>query len=284
MNCSEIQETLSSYHDGELATPRRATVDEHLDTCADCARSLAEFRALSDLSQCLTDAQPPDALWSAIEPCLDDQQIAGDPSESNPARRQFFSRKIIGGAIAAVVVLVSAGIWLNSTRDDGRSQMEVDFTDFLEQYSVDPSASQNALLTSYEHQAVDLAEAERQLSYRPVATKQLPNGYSLDKVYMIKMPCCTCVQCIYEGENNETLAVFEHTTDQPMWFGKHPAICPCKGRETKIVPFNGQLAASWSTGNRHLTVIGARDLEQVVALIDHFNKSAPAQSSKPSEH
>jgi hypothetical protein len=44
MNCSEIEERLSAYVDGEADAGERAALEGHLATCADCARSLEGLR------------------------------------------------------------------------------------------------------------------------------------------------------------------------------------------------------------------------------------------------
>ena len=40
---------LGAYYDGELPPARRQAMEEHLRTCAECARELERFRALSSL-------------------------------------------------------------------------------------------------------------------------------------------------------------------------------------------------------------------------------------------
>ena len=42
MNCSDIQELLSAYANGELPRTQREFVEEHLAICADCPASLAD--------------------------------------------------------------------------------------------------------------------------------------------------------------------------------------------------------------------------------------------------
>ena len=48
MNCSEIQEQLSAYHDGELASEMREVVAAHVADCQQCASQLAEFESYSN--------------------------------------------------------------------------------------------------------------------------------------------------------------------------------------------------------------------------------------------
>lgn len=265
MFCSDVEELLSAYHDGELPRDQDSVVKSHLDECTSCSESLAEFRQLSDLTEQLTDPLPPSDLWSKIEKAIPDA-VASHPERSS--HRQAFWTTVA----AATLLIVAISTWF--VHEHGHDHMTVNFNRFLDQFPTDPEAAQQTFLAAYEHETVPLAEAAEKLGYVPSATTTLPNGYELKSVNVMKMPCCKCLQCVYT-DGDKPLAVFEHDVEQKVWFGKRDAVtCPCKGRETTIIPFNGQMAASWNNGKRHLTVIGAKDMEHVVDLVSHFGESA----------
>jgi len=50
MNCSEIEELLSAYYDGELSADMTAKIGEHLAGCNRCAEELAGFKTLSNMA------------------------------------------------------------------------------------------------------------------------------------------------------------------------------------------------------------------------------------------
>ncbi len=268
MNCSHVQDALSAYHDGELPADQIAAVEQHLAGCESCAETLAGMRKLSDMASDLSSPGSPADMWSRIESDLDAEQSLAR-THTQPHRRA-----ILTVVSAAVLVIAAVAMWFRSHSEHGHDHMAVNFNRFLDQFPADPEVAQQTFLAAYEHETVPLQDAAEKLGYTPSATTTLPNGYKLKSVNVMKMPCCTCVQCVYtDGE--KSLAVFEHDVEQPVWFGKRESVtCPCKGRETKIIPFNGQMAASWNNGKRHLTVIGAKDMEHVVDLVSHFGESA----------
>ncbi len=127
------------------------------------------------------------------------------------------------------------------------------------------------MVASYHGQRVDLDEAAHLIKYRPIATESLPNGFSLHEVYVLRMPCCVCVQVIYQRKNAGFISVFEHSDDQPIWFGKRPMItAKCGGTLTSIVQIDGELAASWKCGKRHITVVGVGDIRELWELVAWF--------------
>ena len=126
-----------------------------------------------------------------------------------------------------------------------------------------------------------MTEATTKLGYRPAAADGLPEGYSLDTVYVLKMPCCTCVQCICTTEDGTTIAIFEHDTDQPIWFGNRPSIdASCFGKTCNIVQVDNLLAVSWQMNRRHLTVVGARHVEDLEGLIASLQEG-PSSGTPP---
>ena len=80
-------EWMSEYLDGELSPARRAALESHLPTCAECTRTLAELRAVVSHAHALPDSPAPDTLWAGIEARLE------------PRRRE-------------VIDLRSAGAWV----------------------------------------------------------------------------------------------------------------------------------------------------------------------------
>ena len=151
--------------------------------------------------------------------------------------------------------------------------MAINFGRYLNELGKNPDEAQQVLLASYGGRAVSVDEAARQLRYRPVAPDELPDGTSLEALYLLHMPCCLCVQAVYKDSNGERLAVFEHVDDQPIWFGSRPTIqTRCNGIPTSIVQVDDHLAASWQRQGRYVTVIGASNVEQVAQLMAFFDQ------------
>jgi hypothetical protein len=263
MDCLAARQFLSAFHDGELAPELRAAVAEHLATCDECARRLLELRQLSEAAAKLGSPGVPADLWTKIEQRLAAQAASAD----RPIARRRGRRSAWGALAASVFVLASAGVawyWLSESE---HTHVAVNFGQYLDQFDRDPAAAQQVLLTQYQGRAVNYDEAATEVRYRPATPEQLPRGLSREKMYLLRMPCCTCVQAVYRRDG-EMLAIFEHVDDQPIWFGKRPMIrTRSSGVATSLVQCDECLAASWKHNDRYLTVVGARDLEQIAELV-----------------
>ena len=164
-----------------------------------------------------------------------------------------------------------AVVWLQHA-GDGHGHVAANFGRYLDEFERDPAAAQQVLLSSYEGRAVTYDEAAMKVRYQPVTPERLPNGLLRKEVYLLRMPCCTCVQAIYERANGERLAVFEHVDDQPVWFGPRPTIhARCNGTPCSLVQVDDRLAASWKRNGRYVTIIGAGDLDQVTELVAYLD-------------
>jgi len=150
----------------------------------------------------------------------------------------------------------------------------MNFAHYLEEFSEHPDVAQQTLLAKYDGRPMTLTEATNVLGYEPVAAKRLPPGYFVDKTYLLKMPCCTCAQIVCKNKAGQSIAIFEHAIDQPIWFGDRPAEkCLCHEVPTSVRRVGNQLAATWKEGERHITIIGATDLDEVTEFVAYFKGS-----------
>ncbi|REJ65759.1 MAG: hypothetical protein DWQ31_17645 [Planctomycetota bacterium] len=280
VNCSEVQERLSAYFDGELADEEQTAVAAHLEGCSACGEELAVFGRLSEMSASLADPQAPPALWNDLEAKLDnDEEQKPMPSVAvaPPSRSQRFPPRLFAVA-ATVLVAVGLGvagykIWFSPDEHD---HLAINFEHYLEEFDKNPEKAQQILLAKYNGRPTTVQQAAAKLQYEPVIAKGLPSGCSLKDVYLLDMPCCTCAQAVCRCDDGQHIAVFEHDLDQPVWFGDRPSIdCLCDGKPTNIVQIDDRLAATWKQGNRYITIIGARDLEDVTRFVAHLSGPKP---------
>jgi len=287
MKCTDVKELLSAYHDGEFTPDLQKAVSEHLAGCSNCAAALLSFRQLSELSEQLAHPEPPEQ-WAAIEARLgavsSTRRIAKLWSETlsriaplGTGLRRFAPSSPLAVA-ATVLLVVGAGVgtyytWLSAGHPN--DQLAATFDAFLAQFDENPQAAQQVLLANYDGQKADFPTATRLVGYEPATERRLPPDYVVEAVYVLDMPCCKCTQTICRREDNERLVIFEHDIDQPMWFGSRPAIeARCCGKPTRIVEMDsGLLAATWPSNKRHLTVIGAHDVEEVARIVAHFERT-----------
>lgn len=273
MNCSKTQECLSAYHDNELSPDAAEQVAAHLAGCPTCAEELASFQQITELSQKLTDPPVPSPRWSELQTKLDPSAQA-TASVVRPLAPPF-TGKIF--ALAATV-LVAVGfwgvyqVWFPAER---HGHLAMNFSHYLEEFSERPDIAQQTLLAKYNGRPIALAEAAEALGYEPVAARGLPPGYSVKEVHLIKMPCCMCAQVICTNKAGESIAVFEHAIDQPVWFGDRPSeSCLCDEVPTNVRQIGNRLAATWKEGERHITIIGATDLNEVTEFVAHFKNTS----------
>jgi hypothetical protein len=270
MNCSEAQELLSMFYDEQLPPDVQAPVAEHVDRCAQCARQLSGCKELSTMTERLGQPQAPADLWTRLEERLD--------ADATTARIHMPPRRSLGPrhftAIAAAVAVAASIGFLSFQYWGTHGHDAVDFAQNLDQFRHDPAQAQQRLLATYDGKAVNIQEAASRLGYRPVVADNLPDGFSLEKTYVLKMPCCTCVQSVCRRDNGELVAIFEHNDAQPMWFGDRPVTSMrCDGKACQLVECSGQFVASWKAGKRHLTVVGARDVKEVEQLVRHLDEA-----------
>ncbi len=151
------------------------------------------------------------------------------------------------------------------------------FGEYLDRFKSDPHDAQSFLLSQYQHEPVHPQEAVERVGYRPVVADGLPNGYSLVSTHVMKMPCCTCVQCLCQRADGTTLAIFEHDDEELEWFGTRPTVnVTCQSKQCALVELPSSMAASWKSGKRHITVIGAKDVGEVDKLVAWFSQNREA--------
>jgi len=270
VNCSEVQERLSAYHDSELSQDEAARVAVHVADCSSCAAEVASFEYLSVFSRQLTDPTVPEYIWAKLQPLLDKST---KPWTILP---QFVPSHLSLPRLAlAATVLIAVGIgavaYNNWISQPEQNHLAVNFVRYLEEFDQNLDNAQRILLAKYDGQPITLTEATDILGYEPVVAKGLPPGYSIEKVHLLTMPCCTCAQVICTNKLGQSIAIFEHATNQPVWFGNRPAVeYLCHDMPTSVRQVGDRLAATWQEGSRHITIIGATDLDEVTRFVAHF--------------
>ncbi|MCH7725730.1 MAG: anti-sigma factor [Planctomycetes bacterium] len=278
MDCQRIQILLSAFQDAELTGDDRRLVDKHLHDCAVCTAELAELNNLRELVRSWPEPQPPRELWDRIE-----SAVHPSPSVRHAAPR----RKVVWAQLATVAALlliaVGTGLWARWLQEQPNDQprladtdqpprLAVDLDEYLDTYQRDPQHAPHLFIARYNGQAVNLDETADQVNYRPIATDRLPEGFSLDRVYLLKMECCTGVQTVYRRKGSDLLAILQHTVEQPVWYGnRRVEIVQVNGKPTQIVRINGQLAATWQADGTYVSLIGARDMTELTEMIVYLD-------------
>ena len=101
-------ERLSEYVDGELDAEERAELERHLESCAVCARTVAQLRAVVATARALRPTEPVRDLWPDI--ALGIERGIRAPATVTPRARRRISFSVPQLAAAAVVVALASGL------------------------------------------------------------------------------------------------------------------------------------------------------------------------------
>ncbi len=63
MTCQDHKDLMMAYLDEELNEGQRRAFEEHLVSCPDCTKDLAEFKKLKDLTDGVAFVEPEDRIW-----------------------------------------------------------------------------------------------------------------------------------------------------------------------------------------------------------------------------
>lgn len=268
MNCERARELLSAFYDQELEPGLHDAVRDHLEQCPDCGKQLSQFAELSKLTADLQQPKVPIGTWASINASLNSQRQRRLPAHLSWRR---YSQIAIAATLFIAVSIALITYWVGHPADEHHEMAEV-FGQYLDRFQQRPENAEEVLLTRYEGRLVDPQRAAGEAKFNPNTPDQLPQGFVREGIYVLKMPCCTCTQTIYKDSHGHVLALFEHTGQQRSWFGDRPAItAQCHGKETCLVQLRDELAACWKSGPRHLTIVGARDVEQVSAIVAYLD-------------
>jgi negative regulator of sigma E activity len=130
LNCSDVQERLTAYLDGELADDRGSAVRGHLRSCEACRQIAADEGVLRDGLRDLSPVDPPPSLWANVQAQLATAEVA---DAKKPAWKRALGRwsqmlapsapQIAFGGVAAAAVITFV-VWRSQV-----SQPETPATD-----------------------------------------------------------------------------------------------------------------------------------------------------------
>lgn len=278
MDCRQTQQLLSPYHDGELPSDQRSELELHLKGCPHCQTVLAKIREFSQAVGGLPMPRPPDALWDRIAKLLDDESKVPASSlesvtrttssdegvASNPINR----RLILGSLAAAATLLMGFGLMCWAQQREHALREHDPLAQYAQEFGSDPILAQQRLTTQYNGQTVSSDRAIQLVGYRPSTVQPPPDGFKLDSLYVLDMPCCKCVEAFLKRDDQSCVAIFEHNIEPEEWFQDQSSVqIPCAGKSCRVIEIGDQLAASWRRGRRTITVIGLRDVEELSRLV-----------------
>jgi hypothetical protein len=175
---------------------------------------------------------------------------------------------------ALLLIAMGAGIFWFQGGVKHPHELQGRLAHYINNFTHDADAAQRALVADYGAQRVNLQEASRRLGYLPVIPNRLPKEYSLEAIYVFEMDCCNCAQYVCHRGETGRLTIFEHGDAHAADLANWPTEeTHCNGQCCLFARRNGALVASWQVGPRQITVVGARDIQEVHQLMRHFGKN-----------
>jgi len=268
MNCNEVIPLLSPFHDGELTPDEHRAIVVHIASCAACSQKLESIRRLSDLVETTPTPEAPSTLLTKLEQSLD----------SLAPRRRWFklgpaqSRAAAALLAAAAVVAVCVTVWkISSAPSHSHEEMVRVFNEFLDSYEQGNPSTEELLARRYDGTLVNEAAATAALKRKTVAPPVVLANHRVTKRYVLKMPCCDCVETIYARDGTTSFVLFEHEKEQSEWFNTRPMVrAECRGKACCMVQLKGSLAATWPVEGGFVTIVGVRDVSELGDLIEEL--------------
>lgn len=274
MNCDDLRTRLSALHDGELPTDEAEDARRHLASCLTCQAELASLERLSSFARTLPSSEPAEELWGRIGAELNESSGASNAPVGRPERA--WRRRGLGVAIAlSLVVLLGVGIVVRELVLPVRDQQRVVsvFDRYLQEFRRSPLAAQRLLDEAFP--STPLAGTDRQA--RPsdvslVARNDSLPGLTRVATHVRNLPCCECVQGLYQRADGSCVAVFEQQMPAP-WDADASARevrcgnCVCRLRQLKAPE---TATATWKQGKRYFTVVGVSNESELAGIVENF--------------
>ena len=274
MSCSEYQELLSAYYDDELAPELRIQVEAHIDGCVKCSEELVGFEKLSSIAVRGDGPNAPASVWSAVTQELDGNESDGQVGIAKNVSFKNHSQllKYIAAVAASILIgLFGFQLFFSGGHDHKEMAEAIEYV----AANLDVDGISSHLLDKYGGGVISPDESISQVGYRPIASNGLPSGYTVESIHIIDMPCCKCTQTACRRSNDSRFFIFEHDNEDTGWFEHRiKRECNCGGKDCKVVELDNRLAATYKTGNRHVTMLGVRDVEEIELLVSQFEEKS----------
>lgn len=278
MDCSEVRDRLSEFFDGEMPEESQMAMADHLADCESCAQELTEFHDLSQITATLDHPLPPPGLWDSLEAQLAVADGVSAESLAAAAPYRWTTGPFVPWVLALAASVVFAIGWFGYQSNLtmlGNLSIATVFDQYFDTLHHDPVAAQQLLLAEYDGQPIDAENAVHFVGYHPAITAGMPEGYAHYSCNVIKLPHGDAVHCQYLRPDGSALALFEHDGERPAWFGDRPATEAIHGdTKVKVVDLDKRVAATWRQGDRHITVVGAHDANEIGQLTGWFGERA----------
>jgi hypothetical protein len=284
MNCHDALTLLSTYHDGELTSRTRESLEAHLADCPICQQELSDLRRLSNLwdqpvetldeTTCLAQFRRLQAeldCGDAGRPATPSVTSANHDVAWHPSLGGFLSnrRGSLLVVVASLLVALSAGTWVvlpSASTNDSAGSFNLD--QFVADLQSDPDHAEDKLLALYRGRLVSEQRVESLLKHRPRFLDHRPNGFKLVALNLLEMRGSLCPQAIFQTANGSLIYVFEHEAGRPLHTKNYPLIhANCCHRGVLLAEVGHSLLVDWQSEDVAFTAVGLKSMEDVIQLV-----------------
>lgn len=274
MNCDKVRQLLSAFHDGELPASKIPEVERHLTSCADCREALASVDRVGQIARKLLDNSRVVDLWPNIA-----SQLNEEVSPRRSLVKDWFTRRVLAVVAVASVAVVGVGIvtWRDQIVPTADQRTARILDRYLEEFVVSPLQAQKLLDREFPYTTVEQAENSNFAKTSMIGLRATLPGLTRVAMHVRNLPCCDCVQGLYQRADGSYITVFEH--EMPVtWDTKRQGRevqcgdCVCRLRQ-----LDSRIAASWEHDDRYFTVIGANGEEELKQIVERLD---PSESTK----
>src|SRR5581483_196289 len=130
------------------------------------------------------------------------------------------------------------------------------------------------LLAIRSREPVTFEEAAQHVSFKLLTSNDLPEDCQFEKCCLCKCGtgCCDMVQCQFRCGGQPMLLV-QGSPDHPINYGTRTVLnTQINGQSARVAQCEGCLACSWQNQDTVLTLVGPRDLAQLVQIVAHVDQ------------
>lgn len=291
MNCDDVRERLSAYHDQELDATAAAAVRTHLQRCEACAQERQGFERLSQLvSAPRLPADSPNVTWEVFAAKWDATRPQNHRDAQVASAVGGQPRRSVGGLAGWLTLAASiaiAVVWIgqhnrpvqalrgdrsvHAGHDTPSRAGAIDLASVVEQfrYGADAAVAALSRQTAGEIAASKPAQAVL-VQARPVSARTF--ALAACRCGPGECTCgpdgCHCVACVYRRADDSELLVLQHCPGQAVSFGDLPRRERRHGQTLVQESISsGHRIASWSAAGRKFTAVGLKDATEIDSLL-----------------
>ena len=277
MTCDRVRELISAYHDGELEQPAAGQVTAHLETCRACGQAQAAISRLGRLLASLEDCHAPEDLWDRIAAGVSSCSVPGQPLRLSglvTVRRGWL---VAAASIALVTSLSSHWIAGRTWFAPAPAQpIQTTYGLALGVYVQELHEGRDAyerFLAVHQGRQVAPDELVRQVGFRPLVPEELPDGFRLDKSYVLATTCCQAVELRYV-KGAQLVTIFQQGQGHPVLFdGFAPEPIGIDGVSCRRGQVGDIVIINWDGAGRNTTLLARGDFPRLETMVRFLNRT-----------